>query len=111
MTDIDPFEVLSMQADIIKEDLDKMLMDKTIGEDEYNKNISALAYEYAINGFPDDCILMLLSLKGDYFQGDGIRHFKEDEAFFSKCYVMFEVLSFVGHVPPDAFCTQATAKA
>ncbi len=111
MSELDPFEVLAMQSDMIKESLDKMLVDRSITEDDYNKNIASLAYEYAINGFPDDCVLTLLFLKGDYFQGAGIQHFKDDEDFFSKCYVILEVLNFIGHVPNDAFCNQGPATA
>ncbi len=111
MSDLDPFEVLSMQSEMIKESLNKMLSDNSITEAEYNKNITSLAYEYAINGFPDDCVLTLLLLKGDYFQQSGIQHFKDDDTFFSKCYVILEVLNFIGYVPNDAFCTQPLATA
>ncbi len=111
MAELELFELLLMQADIVKEDLDRLSTEKSISDAEYNKNISILAYEYGINGFPDDCLLMLMNLKGDYFQEDAIQHFKDDESFFSKCYLMFEVLNFIGHVPGDAFATQPIAKA
>ncbi len=106
----DPANILR-DNDMLKEQLDMAFNERIIDEDEYNKSIAELSYLYAINGFPDDCILMLMNLKGDYFQDIGIQHFKEDNEFFSKCYVILEVLNFIGYVPFDALATQKLALA
>lgn len=105
-----PDTVLS-NNEMLKEQLDIAYSDEVINDGEYNKALSEIGYLYAINGLTDDCLLTLVNLKGDYFQGLAIQHFKEDELFFSKCFLMFEVLNFIGHAPYDAFCTQSIAEA
>ncbi len=111
MENYDSFELFELQSKQIKNDLDDMLMNREISEDHYNKNLTILAYEYAINGCSDDCILLLLDLKGDYFNSAAILHFEEDPGFFGKCSLIFEVLAFVGHVPYDILTTQKEGKA
>ncbi len=49
MDELDPFQILNLQANHIKEELDAMLTSKEITEDTYNKNITMLAYEFAVN--------------------------------------------------------------
>jgi hypothetical protein len=109
--DIDPFEMLNMQASYIKSELDYMFETKQITEDNYNKDIVSLAYEYALNRFAEDCLKMLFNIKNNYFKLRAQDHFKEDAIYFAKCSLIFEVLSFVGKVPYDILCTQKLAKA
>ncbi len=52
MDDLDPFVLLNMQADQIKYELDIMLESDEITEDQYNKDLTSLAYEFALNRFP-----------------------------------------------------------
>lgn len=46
MDDFDQFQLLSLQADQIKAELDSMLLNKEITEARYNKDITSLAYEF-----------------------------------------------------------------
>lgn len=107
----DNYKLLSTQIKQVKIDLDISLNNKELSEPEYNKNIVELAYEYVLNGFPDDCLLMLVNLKSDYFATQAIIDFDEDHLFLRKCSFIFEVLAYVGHVPFEALCTQPVGKA
>ncbi len=111
MEELDPFYLLNIQADHVKAELDNMLVQKKITEDDYNMNITSLAYEYAINGFMDDCLIMLLNVRSNYFNNAAISKFKEDDIFFNKCQIMFELLAYVGKVPYDIMTTQKEAQA
>src|SRR4051812_18647979 len=108
---MEEFELLQMQSDQIKDELDVMFSTKEITEATYNKNITSLAYEFALHGFSEDCILMLLNIKGNYFMGDAATHMEEDESYFKKCVFIFEILSFLGYVPYDILATQKEGKA
>lgn len=108
---MEEFELLQMQSDQIKDELDTMLATKEITEQTYNKNITSLAYEFALNGFSEDCILMMLNIKGNYFVGDAVVHMDADEAYYKKCIFIFEILSFLGYVPYDILATQKEGKA
>lgn len=109
--ELDNFKVLNMQVNHIKEELDYMLNNKQMSEEDYNKNIVLLAYEYSINGFPDDCLLMLLNTTPNYFNKIAPTQFKEDEVYFTKCTLIFEVLAHIGYTPYDIMCNQPEAKA
>ncbi len=56
-------------------------------------------------GFVDDCLLMLLNTTASYFNKSAVEHFK-DEAYFTKCVLIFEVLSHVGYIDYDIMCNQ-----
>lgn len=66
---------------------------------------------FGVHGFPEDCLAMLLNIKGNYFHIDAVNHCNEDQEFFRKCFLIFEVLNWVGYVDYDIMCTQKEAKA
>ena len=111
MEDLDIVELLDIQSNYVKSELDKKLASHQISEPEYNKNITILAYEYALYGMPEDCLKMLEFIKSDYFNNKAIEHFEQDDEYFNKAVLIFEVLSFIGHIPYDIECTQSEAKA
>lgn len=108
--DLDDFNVLNNQIKSIKADLDDDLIKSVINLDSYNRSITILAYEMAIGGYPDDCLLMLMNIKDDYFNKAAIQHFKDDE-FFRKAVLIFEVLSFMGKVEYQVLATQKQGEA
>lgn len=111
MEELDANEVLMMQVEHIKDALDSMFKEGKMDENSYNKEISLLSYELAINGFPEECMKMLFNIKNDYFKNEAVRHFEQDEEFFSKCSILFEVLSYAGKVPYDILTTQKEGQA
>lgn len=111
MEPLDEFQILALQIDILKKELDDNHANEQISDEDYNKQIAILAYQFAINKFPDECLEMLLNIKGDYFKKEAVKHFKEDESFFNQCSFIFEILSFLNFVPYDIMATQSAAKA
>lgn len=111
MDELDEFQMLSLQVNDIKSSLDEQFEKNEITEAEYNKNIVKLSYEYAINGYHQDCLLMLMNSTEDYFKRYAEQDFMADEAYFQKATLVFEILSLVGYTPFDLSCTQKEAQA
>ena len=111
MSYIDEDNLLNLHNNSAKEDLDEMLEAGLISEDQYNKIIVTLAYDYALNGNSDECLLMLINIKSDYFKKEALDHFKDDQEFFDKCIFLFEVLTYLGHIEYDVLATQPLGKA
>jgi hypothetical protein len=107
----DNFDLLALQADDIKYELDRMLDAKEITPEEYSKNIVLLAYEYAVNGYAEECIQMLTHVTEGYFSEHSFKHFNEDEIYFIKSNTIFEILDYAGFVNYDILATQKEASA
>lgn len=105
------FQKLSMNIDSAKEESDRLLLEGKITEDQYNRNITVLAYEYVVNGYPFDGVIMLINADQSYFVGKILDHFREDEDFFTKCSVMFEILYYSKLVPRDIIKSNSWPKA
>lgn len=111
MEELDDFQIIALQINNLKKELDEALSNELLSDEDYNKRITKLSYQYAINGFPDECLVMLLNIRGDYFKKVAVSHFIEDNDFYHECSFIFEILSFVDHIPYDILATQASAKA
>lgn len=86
------------QVPWLKQELEYALKDKIITEDEYSRSISELAYVFAINGQPEDCIIMLANVKNDYFKNAAIQHFRQDSGFHNRCSTVLEIFEYCGWV-------------
>lgn len=63
-------------------------------------------------GYPDDCLLMLLNTTDNYFQKTAMEQFKQDDSFFTKATLIFEILAHVGYATTyGIMATQKEAKA
>lgn len=94
-----------------KEDLDNLLKDGKITEDYYNKGIIYIAYDYAINGMADDCMLVLMNLSPNFLTSIEVDDNFEKSDFFKKCAFILEILDFTGYTSFDMTATQKEGKA
>ncbi len=108
---MDDLEILKLQADNVKSELDLMLDKGDITELDYYKQIIGLSYLFCINGCPDDGFEMLMNVPEDFFRSEAEAQLEVDKQFFAQCLLIHEVMGLAGYLPYDTMATQQEAKA
>lgn len=90
----------------VRKQLGEAVKASKISLDVYHRTLVQLAYEYAVAGYADETLFMVMDITPSYFKGAATRHMAEDAKFHKQATTVAEVLTSTGLFP-----TQKAARA
>ncbi len=70
-----------------------------IPKELYFKSLIQLSYEYAVAGYADETLSLVLQVPADYFRSVSARHMDEDPKFYAQAHLIADVLNQVHLLP------------
>lgn len=110
----DMTELEKVQARVwpVQREMEAMVVDGKLTEDLYRKGLVMLAYEYAVAGFPEEAMILVLQIPSEYFKTVAPKHMREDVQYYQRASQTYRILTDCGLIPFHFnIIPQATAKA
>jgi hypothetical protein len=83
----------------VRKDLDRLFEAGSLTQDLYFKGLMLLAYEYAVENFPEEALEIVLEIDETYFRNTADKQMREDVEFFQRAALVYRSLLAAGLTP------------
>jgi hypothetical protein len=79
--------------------LQEAYQSKAVTKDAYHRGLVQIAYEYAVAGYADETLGVVMGVEASYFKSASTEQMKADPEFHKQAQVVADVLTATGLLP------------